>query len=368
MKTADFDYHLPEELIAQHSVEPRDSSRLLVLYKDSGKREHRQFFEIGEYLKEGDVLVVNKTKVFKARLTGKIGDQEAEVFLLRERDGLWEAMIRPGKKVNSGDQIDLDGLSAEVIEKSDIFKLKIDASAEEVLAHTEAHGEVPIPPYVEKNKEAVEQYQTVYAEKTGSVAAPTAGFHFTAELIEKLKGQGIQFEYITLHVGIGTFRPVKSEHLEEHEMHAEFVEIDEGTAERINSAKEEGRRIFAVGTTTVRALEGVAGSLDGSTAGSCHGSPRQSVLGQGPAGPPSGSPIHATRPIRAFTGDVNLFITPGFEFKVIDGLITNFHLPKSTLIVLVSALAGREHVLDAYKEAVEKGYRFYSFGDAMLIT
>jgi len=324
-----FDYYLPSEQIAQKPVRPRDHSRLLVIDRKTGATVHKQFFEIADELRAGDVLVMNDTKVFKARLRAG----EIEVFLLRGEGREWSALLRPGRKARIGDTFDLGGLVAEVREKSEdgIATLQFDAGVPEVLAFTDAHGEIPVPPYVEKAPEKLEDYQTVYAKTVGSVAAPTAGFHFTPELIETLKAKGVQFEFVTLHVGIGTFRPVKTETLEEHEMHREFVSIDAETAARINAAKREGRRVIAVGTTTVRALEG------------------------------SGVPKIG------FAGDVNLFITPGFDFKIIDGLITNFHLPKSTLLVLVSALAGREHILAAYEEAVRLGYRFFSFGDAMFI-
>lgn len=322
-----FNYHLPPGQIAQEPVRPRDHSRLLVLDRKAGTTTHKTFFEIADELRAGDVLVMNNTKVFKARLSaGGI-----EVFLLRGEGTRRSALLRPGRKAKVGDALDLGGLVATVAEKREdgVATLAFDVGVEEVLAFTDAHGEIPVPPYVEKAPEKLEDYQTVYAKNVGSVAAPTAGFHFTPELIDALKAKGVQFEFVTLHVGIGTFRPVKADTLEEHEMHAEFVAIDAGTAGRISQAKREGRRVIAVGTTTVRALEGTEG--------------------------------------REGARDVNLFITPGFDFKVIDGLITNFHLPKSTLLVLVSAFAGRENVLRAYEEAVRLGYRFFSFGDAMFI-
>jgi S-adenosylmethionine:tRNA ribosyltransferase-isomerase len=342
-----FDYHLPPEQIAQEPMRPRDRSRLLVLDRNTGVIVHKRFFEIADELCSGDVLVMNDTKVFRARLRGerksKVRSQKSkvwiEVFLLRGEGREWTALLRQGRKVDVGDAIDLGGLVAEVIEKSEdgVATLRFDVGVDQVLAFTDAHGEIPVPPYVEKVPDRLDDYQTVYARNVGSVAAPTAGFHFTPELIETLKAKGVQFEFVTLHVGIGTFRPVKSETLEEHEMHCELVSISRPTADRINAAKREGRRIIAVGTTTVRALEGVA-ALD-----------------------PDSPRLHEV------LTDVNLFITPGFHFKVIDGLITNFHLPKSTLIVLVSAFAGRERVLAVYNEAVRLGYRFFSFGDAMFV-
>ncbi len=310
---------------------------MLVLDRASGERAHKVFREIVDELVAGDVLVMNNTKVFKARLSGTVSMRgkkiELEVFLLRGEGTRWSAMVRPGKKVALGDWIDLRGMVATVVDKREdgVVTLEMNASVDEVIAFADAHGEIPVPPYVDKAPAKLDEYQTVYAKTVGSVAAPTAGFHFTDELIATLKAKGIQFEFVTLHVGIGTFRPVKTETIEEHVMHAEFVSVDAGTAGRINAAKREGRRIVAVGTTTVRVLEG--------------------------SGVPEGG----------YSGDVNMFITPGYQFKVVDALITNFHLPKSTLLVLVSAFAGRDNAIAAYEEAVRLGYRFFSFGDAMFI-
>lgn len=334
-----FDYHLPPGQIAQEPMRPRDHSRLLVLDRTTGERAHKTFFEIADELRAGDVLVMNDTKVFKARVRGRVEGslgrrvEGIEIFLLRGEGIRWSALVKPGRKVKEGDVIDMGGMRATVQEKREdgIVMLDLDRPFEEVLSFTDAHGEIPVPPYVASAPAKLEDYQTVYARETGSVAAPTAGFHFTPELIASLKEKGVQFEFVTLHVGIGTFRPVKTDTLEEHAMHAEFVRVDAGTASRIRAAKREGRRVIAVGTTTVRALEG------------------------------SGVPEEG------FAGEVNMFITPGYEFRVIDALITNFHLPKSTLLVLVSALAGRENILAAYEEAVRLGYRFFSFGDAMLV-
>ncbi len=332
-----FNYDLPESMIAQKSVEPRDHSRLMVLDRESGTIEHRTFFEIVDLLRAGDVLVFNNTKVFKARLIGvtdvspQANKSVIELFLLREREGKWEAMARPGKKLSVGDVIDV-GIKGKITEKKEDGTVMIDfgMSPSEVLAFCDAHGEVPIPPYVVKSEQATGNYQTVYAREVGAVAAPTAGFHFTERLLDALRVKGVQIEFITLHVGIGTFRPVKTATLEEHVMHAEFVQIDAQTSERILLAKKEGRRVIAVGTTVVRALEATGGEPT--------------------------------------MGDVNIFIMPGYTFKVIDGLITNFHLPKSTLLALVSAFAGRDHVMAAYEVAKKEGYRFYSFGDAMFIA
>lgn len=335
MRTELFDYELPEELIAQHSIEPRDRSRLMLLDKKTGQVDHRTFFEIIDELRPGDVLVMNNTKVFRARLSAVVNGKETELFLLREQGDAWDVMMRPGKHVSPGNIIEVGELRGEVKEKKDIFRVAFDRNQDEVIAFANTYGEIPIPPYVNEVPDSIEKYQTVYAEQTGSVAAPTAGFHFTEKLLKEVQDKGVSIEYVTLHVGIGTFRPVKTETLEEHEMHAEFVTIDARVAERLNKAKENGRRIIAVGTTTVRTLEGVAALHGGTLAG--------------------------------YSGNVNLFIKPGFEFHVIDALITNFHLPKSTLLALVSALAGREHVLQAYKHAVIQKYRFFSFGDAMFI-
>ena len=338
-----FDYELPKEFIAQAPMEPRDHSKLMILDRHLVTVKHRRFFEIVDYLQTGDVLVFNNTKVFKARLM--VG--EMEIFLLRERDGLWEALARPGRKLKVGLVLDVGAwnampLRAVVKQKNEDGTVLLDfgVSKEEVLKLCEAHGEVPIPPYVEKTPSAMENYQTVYAKTTGAVAAPTAGFHFTNGLLETIRQKGVQLEFVTLHVGLGTFLPVKTATLEEHKMHAEFVEIDQGTAERINTAKQEGRRIIAVGTTVVRTLEAVTRL-------------RQGFVRQAE--------------VRPYSGDVNIFITPGFDFKIVDAMITNFHLPKSTLLALVSAFAGREFVLEAYELAKKNAYRFYSFGDAMFI-
>ena len=326
----DFSYDLPEELIAQIPIEPRDSSRLLVLDRHSGEITHRsQFSEIIDELNAGDVLVFNVSKVFNARLQ----IDGFEVFVLKVRDGEIDALVKGSKKLKDQGQKLGD---FEIVSKADdgIVTLNSGRSALEMFEFCKNYGSIPTPPYVTTKLKDPDRYQTVYAKSIGSVAAPTAGLHFTPELIEQARLKGVQIEEVTLHVGMGTFRPVFADHIEDHVMHAEFVEIDETTANRIQSAKKEGRRIIAVGTTTVRVLEGVVATIGD---------------------------------LKGYTGEINMFITPGFEFKVIDGLITNFHLPRSTLLMLVSAFAGREHVLAAYSQAVEKRYRFFSFGDAMFI-
>lgn len=352
MKTSDFDYLLPPERIAQQSVEPRDSSRLLVLDRQTGAMTHKHFFDVLDELHPGDVLVMNNTKVFRARLHGIVRGKDIEVFLLRvkhkdSQTSVWEIMARPGKSLQVGDEIEVGSLRGKVLEKSDVFLVQFDRSMDDLMDYANNVGEIPVPPYVERQPQELEQYQTVYAQETGSVAAPTAGFHFTQELLESLRAKGIEMVFITLHVGIGTFRPVKTETLEEHKMHAEFVNVSAQAALRINLAKQQGRRVIAVGTTTVRTLEGVS---------VIHDAVRHS--GEGECCPLS---------CQGYQGDVNLFIKPGFTFRVVDALITNFHLPKSSLLALVSAFAGRENIFSAYEEAIQQGYRFYSFGDAMFI-
>lgn len=325
-----FDYDLPESFIAQTPAEPRDSSRLMVLDRATGSIRHERFFDIVHALQAGDVLVFNRSKVFKARLVA----DGIEVFILRIREGEVEALLRPGKKFPVGATLPIGGFVVAHKRPDGVCTLKTAMTSEQMLAFCEARGSIPTPPYVTTNVDD-ERYQTVYAKETGSVAAPTAGLHFTPELIERMKAKGVQIEEVTLHVGIGTFRPMQSDTLEEHTMHSEWVSVSEETAARICQAKAEGRRVIAVGTTTVRVLEGVA-------------------------------KVRGT--LTAYEGEVNLFITPGFVFQVVDALVTNFHLPKSTLLVLVSSFADRDRVLAAYEEAKREGYRFFSFGDAMLIV
>lgn len=341
MKTSDFDYELPERLIAQHPAEKRDHSRLLVMDKYTGEIEHRIFKDIVEYLHEGDVLVVNKTKVLPARIFGvkEGGSAKIEVLLLKrdeERPNTWEVLVRPGKRAKVGTMINFGAglLRGEVVENTSAGRkvtFYFDGIFEEIL---DKLGMMPLPPYIHEQLEDKNRYQTVYAKVDGSAAAPTAGLHFTEELMDALRAKGVQIEEVLLHVGLGTFKPVDEENIEDHEMHTEFYDISEETAARINKAKEEGRRIISVGTTSTRAMESAAKNgrlLPGS-------------------------------------GWTNIFIFPGYEWQIIDGLITNFHLPKSTLMMLVSALSKREFILNAYHEAVKEEYRFFSFGDAMFIN
>ncbi len=342
-----FDYELPERFIAQSSVEPRDHSKLMIVDRATGEMQHQHFYDIVEELKSGDVLVFNTSKVFKARLSGVGADFDVgpvEVFVLRISDGEIQALIKPGRKFPVGGIITIAGHEFVVHEKSEdgIVILKTGLSGADMLAFCDAHGQIPTPPYVSTKLDDADKYQTIYAKQVGSVAAPTAGFHFTPELLEKIQAKGIQVEEVVLHVGIGTFRPVKTETLEEHEMHSEWVSLPADTADRINQAKSEGRRIIAVGTTTTRVLEGIAASRD--------------VRADFDVGP-----------LRGYEGEINIFITPGFQFRVVDALITNFHLPKSTLLVLVSSFSTREYMLAAYESAKANDYRFFSFGDAMFI-
>lgn len=341
MKTSDFDYELPEELIAQHPAAQRDDSRLLVMDKNTGAVEHRVFRDIVNYLHAGDVLVLNNTKVIPARIFGvkEGGTAKIEVLLLKRDDDLpntWEVLVHPGKRAKVGTAIDFgEGrLKGEVIANTSAGRkvtFHFDGIFEEIL---EELGTMPLPPYIHEQLEDQNRYQTVYAKVDGSAAAPTAGLHFTTELLETLRQNGIEIEEVLLHVGLGTFKPVSEEDIEDHEMHSEYYKISQETADRINKAKAEGRRIISVGTTSTRALESAA--KDGR--------------------------------LQAGSGWTNIFIYPGYKWQIIDGLITNFHLPKSTLMMLVSALSTREHILAAYKEAVAQRYRFFSFGDAMFIN
>jgi len=342
LKVSLFDYNLPKELIAKYPKEPRDSSRLMVLSRKTGEIEHKIFRQIVDYLREGDLLVLNDTKVIPARLFGEPqSGAKVEVLLVRQVESLtWEVMARPARKLKPGKEVIFDReLSAKVVrylgEGKRLLKFKVEGD-KTFMEKVYQLGHVPLPPYVEREdtQEDRERYQTVFALKEGSVAAPTAGLHFTRELLSKLEEKGVIIKKITLHVGPGTFKPVKTENIEDHEMDYETYHIPRETALEVNKAKEEGRRVIGVGTTVVRTLESAADE-EGK--------------------------------VKAGEGSTNLFIYPGYKFKVIDALITNFHLPRSTLLMLVSAFAGRERVLNAYKEAVKLGYRFYSFGDAMFI-
>ena len=339
MKKSDFYFDLPEELIAQTPISRRDGSRLMLLDRESGEIRHRHFYELDQFLQPGDCLVLNDSRVLPARLFGRRPTGGAvEVVLLKDRgDNVWECLTRPGRKTRTGTELEfgegeLTGLvTGEVEGGNRLIRFAYEGIFLEVLGRL---GRMPLPPYIHEELADSERYQTVYSRVMGSAAAPTAGLHFTKELLQKLQDKGVQVVYVTLHVGLGTFRPVKAENIEEHEMHAEYCVIPEETAAAVNAAKRRGGRVIAVGTTSCRTLESRAAE-DGTLA--------------------------------PYAGWTNIFIYPGYRFKCIDGLITNFHLPESTLIMLVSALAGREHVLRAYQTAVENRYRFFSFGDAMLI-
>ena len=340
MKVEDFDYKLPEELIAQKPIEKRDESRLLVLDKTTGEMEHKHFYDIIDYLKEGDTLVLNDSKVLPARLIGEKEETHAiiEILLLKniENDN-WECLVKPAKRIKEGTIISFGNgeLKAKCIGVFDDGIRHITLMYEGILLEIlEKLGTMPLPPYIHEKLEDQSRYQTVYAKATGSAAAPTAGLHFTKELLKKIEDKKINIVYVTLHVGLGTFRPVSVEKVEDHEMHSEFYTMDQKTADILNQTKEEGNRIIAVGTTSTRTLETI-----------------MNLYGK----------------FKSCSGWTNIFIYPGYEFKAIDALITNFHLPKSTLVMLVSTLAGRENILNAYKTAVEMKYRFFSFGDAMLI-
>ncbi|MDE7238422.1 MAG: tRNA preQ1(34) S-adenosylmethionine ribosyltransferase-isomerase QueA [Lachnospiraceae bacterium] len=340
LRKSDYDFNLPKELIAQTPLTDRAASRLLVLHRQSGEYEHKTFRNIKDYLQPGDCLVLNNTKVIPARLTGIKADTGAviEVLLLkRKSDDVWETLVKPGKKARPGAVISFgDGLITGTVleigeEGNRLIRFSYEGIWEEALDRL---GEMPLPPYITQKLEDRNRYQTVYAKYEGSAAAPTAGLHFTNELLQELENSGIVLAYVTLHVGLGTFRPVKTENLLEHHMHSESYEITEEAAEKINHAKQAGHRVICVGTTSCRTIESAAD--ENGVLKACH-------------------------------GDTDIFIYPGYRFQILDALITNFHLPESTLIMLVSALAGREQVLAAYQEAVKERYRFFSFGDAMLI-
>ena len=340
MLVSDYDYDLPKELIAQDPLEDRSSSRLLVLNKNTGEFSHHHFKDIKEYLRPGDCLVINDTKVIPARLYGRKEETGAaiEVLLLKRLTGdEWECLVRPGKKLRPGTRVKfgdgkLKGTITGMLEEGNRkIAFEYDGIFEEILDEL---GQMPLPPYITHELKDKNRYQTVYAKYEGSAAAPTAGLHFTKELLEEIKAMGVEIATVTLHVGLGTFRPVKVDRIEDHHMHSEYYIVEPEQAEKINRAKREGHRIISVGTTSCRTLESAA--KDGFVA--------------------------------AGSGNTEIFIYPGYEFKIIDCLITNFHLPQSTLLMLVSALAGRDNIMAAYKEAVKEKYRFFSFGDAMFIT
>lgn len=341
MNLHDFYYELPKELIAQDPLEDRSGSRLMLLNRETGEIKHRIFREITDELGAGDCLVVNDTKVIPARLIGsKVGTEaKIEVLLLKRREErLWEALVKPGKKARPGAKISfgdglLTGEVTEVVEDGNrIIRFDYEGIFEELLDRL---GQMPLPPYITHQLKDRNRYQTVYAKHDGSAAAPTAGLHFTPELLEEIRGKGVKIAHVTLHVGLGTFRPVKAENILEHHMHSEFYMVEEEQARLINETKKQGQRVIAVGTTSCRTLESATGE-DGI--------------------------------LRAGSGWTDIFIYPGYTFRMIDALITNFHLPESTLLMLVSALAGRERILSAYEEAVKERYRFFSFGDAMFIS
>ena len=340
LKTSDFYFDLPEELIAQDPLEDRSSSRLLMLNKETGKTEHHIFKNVIDYLNPGDCLVLNNTKVIPARLLGVKEDTGAavEVLLLKRHEGdVWETLVKPGKKCRPGARLSFgDGiLKAEVLEVVEegnrLIHFEYEGIWEEVL---DSLGEMPLPPYITHKLQDKNRYQTVYAKYEGSAAAPTAGLHFTPELLKQIEEKGVDIAYVTLHVGLGTFRPVKVDNILEHHMHSEYYQISQEAADKINKAKDNGKRVICVGTTSTRTVESAADE-NGRLQECCD--------------------------------NTEIFIYPGYKFKVLDALITNFHLPESTLVMLVSALAGREKVLDAYNEAVKERYRFFSFGDAMFI-
>ena len=347
MRTGDFDYDLPRELIAQTPAEPRDHSRLMLLDRRTGETGHHRFYDIGLFLQPGDLLVLNDSRVIPARLRGRrLGSGGAIELLLLQREsaGVWRALVRPGRRLRPGARFEVDGVEGEVLADADGGTRLISLSDEGVIRRA---GEMPLPPYITMQPEDPERYQTVYARVEGSAAAPTAGLHFTPHLLESLSEEGVRFASVTLHVGLDTFRPVKSEEPEKHKLHSEWFEVSEQAAREVSLARAEGRRVIAVGTTSVRVLEQAA------------------LL----------SPDDETRALSPVSGWADLFILPGHRFRLVDGLVTNFHLPRSTLLMLVSAFAGvdaepdsgRRLMLSAYREAIGLGYRLFSFGDCMLI-
>lgn len=360
MRIDDFDYHLPAELIAQKPADKRDESKLLVVHRSSGKLDHKHFFDIIDYLQAGDCLVLNNSKVLPARLFGIKEETGAKIeFLLIKRmdEDTWETMVKPGKRLKPGDSVlfcaspllraivkdyGADGTRIVEFQYEGVFMERLEEA-----------GSVPLPPYIERAGDAddKDRYQTVYCREEGSVAAPTAGLHFTEDLLEKIKRKGVELAYVTLHVGIGTFRPVKCENIEEHSMHFEEYFISEESAAVINRAKQEGRRVVSVGTTSTRTVESAAYFASEEAAGTDGTARKNSGFWQ----------------VKPGVGSTDIFIYPGYGFKIIDCLITNFHLPKSTLLMLISALYDREKILEAYEKAIQKRYRFFSYGDAMFL-
>ena len=338
MKLTDFSYELPKELIAQHPAEPRDHARLMLYDKKTGAVEHKHFYDLADELQAGDVLVFNDSKVIPARLYGKrvpTGGKVEVLLLTPVGEDRWEVLVKPGKKALPGTTIEFSGgLQAEVLERTNfggrVVHFTYDGAFDDIIDQI---GEMPLPPYIHEKMEDPDEYQTVYARERGSAAAPTAGLHFTDELLQKIRDKGVEEVFVTLHVGLGTFRPVEEENIEDHQMHSEFYSITPEAADAINRAKAEGRRIIAVGTTSIRTLESAG----------------------------------TTGTLKAGSGWTNIFIYPGFTFHIVDALVTNFHLPESTLLMLISALSTREQILHAYDIAVREKYRFFSFGDAMFI-
>lgn len=338
MKLSDFSYDLPKELIAQHPAQPRDHARLMLYDKETGAVAHKHFYDLVDELHEGDVLVFNDSRVIPARLYGKkvpTGGKVEVLLLTPVGEDTWEVLVKPGKKALPGTTIEFpEGLTADVLDRTDfggrVVKFHYDGVFDDII---DKIGEMPLPPYIHEKMEDPNEYQTVYANERGSAAAPTAGLHFTDELLQKIRDKGIEEVFVTLHVGLGTFRPVEEENIEDHEMHSEFYSITPEAAAKINKAKAEGRRIVAVGTTSIRTLESAG----------------------------------TTGEVKAGSGWTNIFIYPGFTFHIVDALVTNFHLPESTLLMLISALSSREKILHAYEIAVQEKYRFFSFGDAMFI-
>lgn len=338
MKLTDFSYELPKELIAQHPAEPRDHARLMLYDRKTGAVEHKHFYDLVDELRAGDVLVFNDSKVIPARLYGKrvpTGGKVEVLLLTPVGEDRWEVLVKPGKKALPGTTIEFPGgLQAEVLDRTDfggrVVHFTYDGVFDDII---DKIGEMPLPPYIHEKMEDPNEYQTVYARERGSAAAPTAGLHFTDELLQKIRDKGVEEVFVTLHVGLGTFRPVEEENIEDHQMHSEFYSITPEAADAINRAKAEGRRIIAVGTTSIRTLESAG----------------------------------TTGKLKAGSGWTNIFIYPGFTFHIVDALVTNFHLPESTLLMLISALSTREQILHAYETAVKEKYRFFSFGDAMFI-